>query len=93
MVSAFPLASTIAQTKSFYCIFQRHIGNFHMNSMHPSVIHILQVLMEIITCFYAGKLEGLILGGRDELPLLSDTMAEHSTLLASAADKVIIGSE
>ena len=43
--------------------------------------------------FYAGKLEGLMVGGRDESPLLSNTMAEHSTLLASAANKIIIGSK
>ena len=57
-----------------------------MNSMHPSAILILQIFMEIMMCFYAGKLEVLMVGRRDESPLLSNTMAEHSTLLASAAD-------
>ena len=93
MVSSFPLASTIAQTKSLCCILQRHIGSLHMNSMHPLVVRILQVLMEIMTCFYAGKLEGLMIGKMDELLLLSNTMAEHSTLLASAANRIRIGSE
>ena len=46
-------------------------------------------LMEIIS-FYAGKLEGLMVGGRDESPLLSNTMAEHSTLFAYAADRIRI---
>ena len=93
MVSAFPLALKIDQTKSFCRILQRHIDSLHLNSMHPLVVHILQVLMEIMPCFYAVKLEGLMVGGRDESPLLSNTMAEHSTLLASAANKIIIGSK
>ena len=58
--------------------------------MHPSVVRILQVLIKIMTYFYAGKLEGLMVGGRDELPLLSNIMAEHPTLLSSAADKIRI---
>ena len=91
MVFTFPLASIIAQTKSFCRIFQRHIGSFHMNSMHPLVVHILKVLMEIMMCFYPSKLESLMVGGRDELPLLSNTMEKHSTLLASAAGKERIG--
>ena len=45
--------------------------------------------MEIIS-FYDGKLEGLMVGGRDESPLLSNTMAEHSTLFAYAADRIRI---
>ena len=47
--------------------------------------------MDIMTRCYAGKLEGLMVGRRDELPLLSNTMAKHSTLLASAAGKERIG--
>ena len=61
-----------------------------MNSMHPLVVDILQVLIEIMSCFYAGKLEGLMVGRRDELQLLSNTMAEHPTLLSSVADKIQI---
>ena len=56
---------------------QRHIGSSHMNSMHPLVIHILQVLMEILMGVSSGNLEGLMVGGRYELPLLSNTMEEH----------------
>ena len=61
-----------------------------MNSMHPLVLGILQVLTKIMMCFYAGKLEGLMVGGRDESLLLSNTMAGHPTLLSSAADKIQI---
>ena len=43
-----------------------------MNTMHYLFVRILQVLMEIMMCFYAGKLEGLMVGGRDELLLLSN---------------------
>ena len=88
MVSAFPLASTIPQTKSICHIRQRHIGGLYINGMHPLVVCILQVLIKIMTCFYAGKLEGLMAGGRDESLLLSNTMAEHPTLLSSAANKI-----
>ena len=88
MVSAFPLAPTIAQTKIFCHILQRHIGSLHMNSMHPSNTHKLQVLIEIMMCFYVGKLKRSMVGGRDESPLLSNTMAEHSTVLACAANKI-----
>ena len=93
MVSAFSLALKIAQTKSFCRILQRHMGSLHMISMNPLVIRILQVLLEIVTRFYAGMLEGLMVGGRDESPLLSNTMAEHSTLLSSAVDEIRICSK
>ena len=61
-----------------------------MDSMHSSNVRILQVLMEIMTWFYVGKLEGFMVGGRDESLLLrgGETMVEHSTLLASAAHKI-----
>ena len=64
-----------------------------MNSMYPPVARILQVLIKIMTSFYAGKLEGLIVDRRDESPLLSNTMAENPTLLSSAADKIRIAYE
>ena len=91
MVSAFPLALTIAQTKSFFRILQRHIDSLHMNSILPLNVRILQVLTEIMEWFYLGKFQGFMLGGLDESPLLSKTIAEHPILLASVADTIRLG--
>ena len=49
--------------------------------------------MEIMICFYDCKLEGLMVYGRDELLMLSNAMAAHSTLLASAPSKERMGSK
>ena len=64
-----------------------------MNSIHPSNVRILQVLMEIMRWFYVGRLGGFMIGGRDESLVLSRTMAEYSTLLASTANNIRLGSK
>ena len=61
--------------------------------MHLLNVRVIQVLMEIMTWFYVGKLKGFMVGRMDESPLLSKTTAEHSTSLASAASKIRIGSK
>ena len=69
MESDFPLAPPIAQMKICRCILQQYIGHFQMNSMHPSNVSILQEFMGILTWVEVGKLEGFMIGRRDELLL------------------------
>ena len=72
MVFAFPLATATAQTLSCRRTLQCNTGRLHANSMNPSNVFILQVLMEIIMWFCVGKSAGFMIGWKDELPLLSN---------------------
>ena len=63
MVSTFPLASTIAQIDVLRRISQGHIGSLNVNSMQHFNVRIIQVLMEIMTWFYVGKVVGFMVGG------------------------------
>ena len=63
MVFAFPLSPTVVQIEILRRILQGHFGSLHMNSIHPLNVRILQVLMEIMTWFYIGKVVGFMVGG------------------------------
>ena len=90
MVYAFPLASRIAQIEILRRISQGHIGSLHVNSIHPLNVRILQVLMEIMTWFYVGKVVGFMVGGGMNCRCWAITTAEHPTLLSSAPNKIRI---
>ena len=93
MLSAFPLGPTVAQIEILRRILQGHIGSLHVNSMHPSNVLLLQVLMEIMMGTYVGKFVGFMVEGGMNCRCLVITTAEHPYLLSSTADKIRLASK